>query len=145
MDHWPWASSFSNFVQKPPRGVLLKSYSKKFRNIHRKKLELESPSNKVTGLQAFNSIMQRLQHRYFLVNIDKFLRTLILKDICERPPLFAYVKRVIILSGNYKMVSYSSEKGSSVLHGRSWIMGFGLAVIFCSGKSLITSCFPSIL
>ena len=41
---------------------------------------LESPFNKVAG----NFIKQRLQNRCLLVNIAKFLRTSILKNICEQ-------------------------------------------------------------
>ena len=40
--------------------------------------------NKNAGLQAWNFIKKRLQHRCFLVNIAKFLRTAIFKNICER-------------------------------------------------------------
>ena len=40
--------------------------------------------NKVAGHQACNFIKKRLQHRYFLVNIRKFIRTPILKNICKR-------------------------------------------------------------
>ena len=40
--------------------------------------------NKNAGLQACNFIKKRLQHRCFLVNIAKFLRTPILKNICEQ-------------------------------------------------------------
>ena len=40
--------------------------------------------NKNAGLHACNSIKKRLKHRYFLVNIAKFLRTPILKNICEQ-------------------------------------------------------------
>ena len=39
---------------------------------------------KVTTLQPCNFIKKRLQHRRFPVNIAKFLRTIILKNICER-------------------------------------------------------------
>ena len=42
---------------------------------------LDSLFNKVAGLQACNFIKRTLQHRYFLVNIAKFLRTPILKNI----------------------------------------------------------------
>ena len=45
---------------------------------------LESPFNKVAGCQAWNFIKKRRQHGCFLVNIAKFLRTPILKIICER-------------------------------------------------------------
>ena len=46
-----------------------------FRNIHRKTPALESPLNKVAGLQAWNFIKKRLQYRCVRVNIMKFLRT----------------------------------------------------------------------
>ena len=49
----------------------------KFRNIHRKTPVLESLFNKVEGLYF------RLQNRCFPLNIVKFLRTPILKNICE--------------------------------------------------------------
>ena len=39
---------------------------------------------KVTDLKVCNFIKKRLQHRFFSVNIAKFLRTLTLKNICER-------------------------------------------------------------
>ena len=50
----------------------------------RKTLVLESLFDKVAALHACNFIKKRLQHRCFAVNIAKFLRTLILKKICER-------------------------------------------------------------
>ena len=40
--------------------------------------------NKNTGLQACNFTKKRLQHRLSLDNTAKFLRTAILKNICER-------------------------------------------------------------
>ena len=40
--------------------------------------------NKNEGLQACNFIKKRLQHRCFLGNVAKFLRTPILKNTCER-------------------------------------------------------------
>ena len=39
---------------------------------------------KFVGLQAYNFIKKRLQHRCFPVKFDKFLRTPILKNICGR-------------------------------------------------------------
>ena len=45
---------------------------------------LESLFNKAAGPQVNNLIEKRLQHRCFPVNIVKFLRTCILKKICER-------------------------------------------------------------
>ena len=40
--------------------------------------------NKSAGLQACNFIEKRLHHRCFPVNIAKFLRTPILKNVCKR-------------------------------------------------------------
>ena len=40
--------------------------------------------NKNAGLQTCNFIKKRLQHRCFLDNTAKFLRTAILRNICER-------------------------------------------------------------
>ena len=45
---------------------------------------LESLYNKVAVLQPSNFPKERLQHKFFPVNIGKFLKTPILKNICER-------------------------------------------------------------
>ena len=52
--------------------------------MRRKTLMLESLFNKFAGLQADSFITKGLQHRCFSVKIAKFLKTSILKDICER-------------------------------------------------------------
>ena len=41
---------------------------------------LESLFNKVAGIKAYSFIKKRLQHRYFPVNIAKFLRTAKIKS-----------------------------------------------------------------
>ena len=48
--------------------------------------------NKVADLQACNFIKKKLQHRCFPVNTAKFLRTPILKKICQRRLLKASTK-----------------------------------------------------
>ena len=58
--------------------------SLKLRNTYRKTPVLGSLFNKVVGLQACNYIKKRVQHRCFLWNFRKFLRTSFLKNICER-------------------------------------------------------------
>ena len=40
--------------------------------------------NKVEALRPITLLKKRLHHRYFPVNITKFLRTPILKNICEK-------------------------------------------------------------
>ena len=52
-----------------------------------KKSVLKFFLKKVAGLKAFNFIKRRFQRMCFPVNIAKFLRTPILKNICERLPL----------------------------------------------------------
>ena len=52
---------------------------------------LEPLFNKDAGLQAFRAatlLKKRLQHKCFTVKFAKFLRALILKNICERLLLF---------------------------------------------------------
>ena len=49
---------------------------------------LELPFNIVPRLEVYNCIKKRLQHRCFLVNIAKFLRTPILKNLGERLRLY---------------------------------------------------------
>ena len=44
---------------------------------------LESLFNKAARLQAYNFIKNRLEHRYFPLNIAKLLKTTVLKNICK--------------------------------------------------------------
>ena len=69
-----------------------KAVLKKFHNVYSKTPVLESFLNKVTGLKSCNFIKKRLQQRYFIVNIAIFLRTPILKNICERLLLKKWLK-----------------------------------------------------
>ena len=57
--------------------------SLEFRIIHRKTPLLESLFDKASALQP-SFIKERLQHRCFPENIAKFLKTPVLKNICER-------------------------------------------------------------
>ena len=50
--------------------------------------------NKVTGLQLFNFIKKRLQHRCFLVNIAKFLRTPIEEHLQTAASVLLIIKLV---------------------------------------------------
>ena len=58
--------------------------SQEFRKFQRQTPSLESLLNKVPGLKACNFIEKKLQHRCFPMKFAKFLRTTILKNICER-------------------------------------------------------------
>ena len=70
------------FSEAATGGVLQKDFLKNFATFTGKHLSCESFFYKVTGLQPSG-----LQHRCFLVNNAKFLRTPILKNICEPLPL----------------------------------------------------------
>ena len=65
---------FCSIQKQPFADVLQNSYFKNFRNIHRKTPVLESLSNKVAALKAYNFIKNWLQHKCFLVNIAIFLK-----------------------------------------------------------------------
>ena len=73
-----------NFKNQLRKMFYKKKLFSKISNINRKRPVVEYLFNKFMGLQAGNVITKRLQHRYFPVNIAKFLKTSILKDICER-------------------------------------------------------------
>ena len=81
----------------------------------------ESLLDKVVGIQACNFIKKRLQHRCFSVNIVKFLRTFILKNICARPllkiPERPYSKRVLLYLLNGKALT------SGIVTLASWFSG----------------------
>ena len=51
--------------KQPPEVFCKKRCSEKFYKFHMKALVLESPFNKVTGLQSCNFIKKRLQQRYY--------------------------------------------------------------------------------
>ena len=74
-----WASSFTNPFQKQPLEVLCKKRGfQTFAKFHRKTPVLEfRPLD-------YNFIKKRLQPRCFPVKFSKFLRTTILRNICER-------------------------------------------------------------
>ena len=69
--------------KKPPEVFFKKRYSLKLRNIFRKTLVLGSFFKKVVGLHNCKYIKKRLQHRCFLRNLRKILRTHFLKNICK--------------------------------------------------------------
>ena len=61
--------------------------------------------NRAAGPQTCNFIKNRLQHRYFPVNIAKFLRTSILENICERLLLYI-VLSYFIIKYNFIIITY---------------------------------------
>ena len=72
-------------VQKqPPEVFYEKVVLNNFAYIHRETPVLESLFNKVAVPKACNFIKKRLQHRCFPVNIAKYLRTPILKNIRQQ-------------------------------------------------------------
>ena len=72
-------------TQQQPLEMFYKiSCSKKICNIQKETPALESLFHKVAGLQTCNFTKKKIHNRGFLVNIAKFLRTPILKNIYER-------------------------------------------------------------
>ena len=66
------------------RSSIKKAVLKDFAIFTKKHLRWILFLNKNAGLQSWNFIKKRLQHRCFPVNIAKFLRTFVLKSACER-------------------------------------------------------------
>ena len=81
---WTSQPKWGYFQKQPPKIICEKRCSRKIRQFHRKTLVLESLFNKAAGLKACNFIKARPQNRYFPVKLVKFLRTSILKNMCER-------------------------------------------------------------
>ena len=71
------------FSEAATRVFHKESHSQIFCDIHRKTPVQGSIFNKGEGHQACNFIKKRLQQKYFLVNIVKFIRRPILKYISE--------------------------------------------------------------
>ena len=74
-------------VKQSPADVLQNKCSKNFANFTGKPL-CWSLFLKSCRVEAWNIIKKRLQHKCFPVNILKFLKTPILKNICERLLLY---------------------------------------------------------
>ena len=73
--------------------------------------------NKNAGLQYWNFIKKRLQHRCFPVNIAKFLRTSILRNICERLfERFATWANNIQATGSEEDIFYQLDEKNLPLH-----------------------------
>ena len=68
-----YSENFRNGQEQPPE-VFYKKLFLKFLQFHRKIPVLESSFDKVAGLKAYNFIKKGLEHRFFPVNIAKFLR-----------------------------------------------------------------------
>ena len=88
------------FVQKqPPEFLCKKRCSEKYCKFHRKTPVLESLFNNVAGPQACNFIKKILQYWCFPIKFAKFLRTPILRNICERLIRFDSPQNTITNSG----------------------------------------------
>ena len=75
---------FYNETRSSHQRCSIKAVLKNFAIFTRKHLCWNLFFNKVAGLQACNFIKKRLQRRRLTVNIPKYLRTPLLKNICER-------------------------------------------------------------
>ena len=70
------------------------------------KISQYSQENTCGGLKACNFIKKRLQHKYFPKNIAKYLRTAILKNMCERWLLHLLVMTLTKFLSSGKACSY---------------------------------------
>ena len=80
---------------------------KKLRQFQRKTPVLECLFNNVAALRAYSFITKRLQHGCFPVRLAKFLRTSILKNICERLLLkFSTLQKKLFTDFFHKIMTY---------------------------------------
>ena len=75
---------------------------------------LESLFNSVGGLQVCNFTKKILQHLCFPMKFAKFLRTPVLKNICERLLLFVSPQNTITNSGR----EFGLDKTSAECNGK---------------------------
>ena len=93
-----WRLSANSFVKKQPQEVFCKrGVLKNFVNFTGKHFCL---SLFLIKLQACNFVKKRLQHSSFPVHLDKFLKTSLLKSICER--LFLFVVSLQAYNFHYR-------------------------------------------
>ena len=108
---------FKNCQKQPSEVFCRKRSFLKFRKFHWKISVLESIFNKTAGLKACNFIKKRLQHRCFPLKFAKFLRTPILKNICDA--CFCTVHLVTVVA-TYKSEIYSWEVCKDENYQLSW-------------------------
>ena len=99
-------------------GVLWKKLFLKTLQFYRKTPVVESLFNKVTGILASNLNKKRLHHRCFPVKFTKFLRTPILKNICERL-LHKILSKTLLMSKNHNVVILQRMNGLILLYSDS--------------------------
>ena len=80
------------FQKQPPKCSIKKAVLENF-TIFTGKCMCSSLSNTLAGLQACNFIKKRLQCRCFPGNIAKFLKTSVLKNACDRQPIFIFLRQ----------------------------------------------------
>ena len=83
--------SFQLCQKQPPEVFYKKRYFKNFGMFTGKNLCWCLFLIKLQALKACNFIKKRLQHKCFSVNIAKFTRTFVLKNICEQLLLYRAV------------------------------------------------------
>ena len=96
--------SFKNCQKQPLEVFCRKRSFLKFWKLHWKTSVLESLFNKAAGLKACSLIKKRLQHKCFPLKFAKFLKTPILKNICDNCFCTVHLVTVIV---TYKSVIYS--------------------------------------
>ena len=94
---------------------------------------LESLFKKIAGLKACNFIKKRRQHRCFPVNIAKFLRLHISKNICE-PLLFDCFNGSLLhgpKSSRFRL--YDGVRLQGLIHRCSFLFFFKSASLILNG------------
>ena len=121
-------------MQKQPfANVLQNRCSKKFRNIHRKTLVLESPFDKVAGLQVFSCESCEIFNGSFFI---EHLRWLLLQRFCftlsfqeNVAEYISVIQCIIVLFWNQKSLSFAFIRCTTRCH--SLYTSLSLVVIYC--------------
>ena len=99
-----------NLFRSSHRKCSVKKVFLKFREFHRKTAVLESLFNNVKKIKyTITNILKRYSNTCFLMKLAKFLRTPILKTICERLLLFASPQNTIKSGGEFGLDETSTE------------------------------------
>ena len=113
--HWCFPGKFRNFLEEQkqlPEVFCKRDVLKNFAIFTEKRLCWKLIFNKVTAsscvIQHCSFIKKIIQHMCFSVNIAKFLKTLILKNICEELFLKKLPASVLalLLNEDYLLTSY---------------------------------------
>ena len=117
-----------SFIKKqPPEWFCKKGVLKKSHKIHLKAPVLESLFNRVSGSRLATLLKGRLQHRCFLVNFVKFLRTPFLQNTSVIYLTVSFHKETLYICSNFLLL----EKWKKLLIFPSFHFANAFYALYC--------------